>query len=137
MGWNLERFKRAQCDSYEQALREIRSGRKRSHWMWYIFPQLRGLGFSSTAEYYGISTLDEAKAYLEDPVLGPRLAEISQVLLELDDKNADRIFGYPDNLKLRSCMTLFAAAAGRDSVFQKVLDAYFNGVGDSRTTEML
>ncbi len=137
MGWNLERFKRAQCDSYEQALREIRSGRKRSHWMWYIFPQLRGLGFSSTAEYYGISTLDEAKAYLEDPVLGPRLAEISQVLLELDDKNADRIFGYPDNLKLRSCMTLFAAAAGRDSVFQKVLDAYFNGVGDPRTTEML
>ena len=137
MGWNLERFKRAQFDSYEQALREIRSGRKRSHWMWYIFPQLRGLGFSSTAEYYGISTLDEAKAYLEDPVLGPRLAEISQVLLELDDKNADRIFGYPDNLKLRSCMTLFAAAAGRDSVFQKVLDAYFNGVGDPRTTEML
>ncbi len=137
MGWNLERFKRAQCDSYEQALREIRSSRKRSHWMWYIFPQLRGLGFSSTAEYYGISTLDEAKAYLEDPVLGPRLAEISQVLLELDDKNADRIFGYPDNLKLRSCMTLFAAAAGRDSVFQKVLDAYFNGVGDPRTTEML
>ena len=137
MGWNLERFKRAQCDSYEQALREIRSGRKRSHWMWYIFPQLRGLGFSSTAEYYGISTLDEAEAYLEDPVLGPRLAEISQVLLELDDKNADRIFGYPDNLKLRSCMTLFAAAAGRASVFQKVLDAYFNGVGDPRTTEML
>ena len=86
MAWDLERFKRAQDQTYEQALQEIRNGRKRSHWMWYIFPQMRGLGFSSTAEYYGISSLEEARAYLEDPVLGSRLTEISQALLELEDK---------------------------------------------------
>ena len=137
MAWNMERFKRAQEQSYEQALQEIRSGKKRSHWMWYIFPQMRGLGFSSTAEYYGISSLEEACAYLEDPVLGPRLTEISQALLELEDKNADRVFGYPDNLKLRSSMTLFAAAAGEDSVFQQVLDAYFDGNADQHTIAML
>ena len=133
----LERFYRAQEQSYAQALREVRNGRKQSHWMWYIFPQLRGLGLSSTAAYYGIRGAEEARAYLADPLLGPRLAEISEALLELEEKDAERIFGFPDVLKLRSCMTLFAAVSAEGSVFHRVLDAYYHGEKDERTLQML
>ena len=134
---NLERFKKAQAFDYETALREVRNGMKISHWMWYIFPQLKGLGRSSTAEYYGIDGRAEAEAYLADPVLGPRLIEISEALMGLENKNADRIFGFPDNLKLRSCMTLFAEVSGEDSVFQSVLEAYFHGEKDPLTLNLL
>ena len=135
MNDNLERFKNAQASSYDNALREVRHGRKTSHWMWYIFPQVRGLGRSSTADFYGISGKEEARAYLADPVLGARLHEISEALLELEDKDAGKIFGFPDELKLRSSMTLFAEVSGPDSVFQQVLDAYYHGKKDERTSE--
>ena len=135
--YNLERFKDAQKNSYETALQEIQSGRKRSHWMWYIFPQLKGLGHSSTAQYYGISGMDEAKAYLADPLLGKRLREISEALLTVKHKTAAEIFGYPDVLKLCSCMTLFAEADGEDSVFQKVLETYYQGEKDRVTLDIL
>ena len=134
---DLERFVSAQKYDYETALKEIQSGRKRSHWMWYIFPQLRGLGRSDTAYYYGISGAEEAKAYLEHPVLGPRLVEISEALLDLEDRDAARIFGFPDDLKLRSCMTLFSAVSEEGSVFQQVLDAYYRGERDERTMQLL
>ena len=111
MNYDLDRFVKAQAYDYDAALREIRSGRKRSHWMWYIFPQLQGLGFSSTAQYYGIRDLEEAKAYIAHPVLGPRLKEISEALLGLDTRDPSAVMGYPDDLKLRSCMTLFELAA--------------------------
>ncbi len=137
MDYNLERFKKAQEYDYDNALCEIRSGRKRSHWMWYIFPQLRGLGHSSMADYYAISCLDEARAYLADPVLGPRLVEISEVLMSLEDKDATKIFGFPDVLKLRSCMTLFAAVSEKSSVFQSVLDAYYHGEKDEQTLQII
>ena len=135
---NLERFIRAQQDDYDIALREVRNGKKRSHWMWYVFPQMRGLGRSGTADYYGIDGLDEAKAYLDNPVLGPRLVEISMALMDLETKDATRIFGYPDVLKLRSCMTLFAVACKEEnSVFRQVLDAYFHGEPDEQTLNLL
>lgn len=137
MDYQLERFKRAQSDDYQTALQEIRNGRKESHWMWYIFPQASGLGRSEMAEYYGIRSLDEAKAYLADPELGARLVEISEELLKLEDRNARKIFGFPDYLKLRSCMTLFAAVSEDDSVFHRVLDAYYHGEKDERTIELI
>ncbi len=133
MDYHLERFKSAQEYDYSNALREIRNGRKTSHWMWYIFPQLRGLGKSRLADYYGISGIEEARAYLADPVLGRRLVEISEALMALENKNAAVIFGTPDDLKLRSCMTLFAAAGGENTVFRKVLEAYFQGGKDEQT----
>ena len=135
--YDLERFKRAQTQDYAVALREIRSGRKRSHWMWYIFPQLRGLGHSGMADYYGIDGREEAVAYLADDVLGQRLIESSEALLALEDKDAERVFGFPDVLKLRSCMTLFAAVSEEGSVFQKVLDAYYHGERDELTLARL
>ena len=110
MASDLSRFLKAQEGDYERALGEIRSGRKRSHWMWYIFPQIQGLGFSSTAQYYAIRDLQEAKDYLAHPVLGTRLKEISSALLDLEGLSASEIFGYPDDLKLRSSMTLFRMA---------------------------
>ena len=138
----LERFVKAQQYDYDTALREIRSGRKRSHWMWYIFPQLQGLGYSSTSQYYGIRDLEEAKDYLEHPVLGPRLVEISEALLTLDTDDAGSVMGYPDNLKLHSCMTLFKLAAfdleaPALHVFSRILEKYFAGHTDRRTREML
>ena len=137
MDYNLERFKSAQAYDYFNALGEIRNGRKTSHWMWYIFPQLQGLGCSRMADYYGISCIEEARAYLADPVLGPRLVEISEALMELEDKDAAKIFGFPDVLKLRSCMTLFAEVSEENSVFQRVLDAYYHGEKDEGTIELL
>ena len=137
MSSDLSRFLKAQDYDYDNALREIRSGRKRSHWMWYIFPQVQGLGFSSTAQYYAIRNLEEAKDYLAHPILGARLREISAALLELDGLSAHEIFGYPDDLKLRSCMTLFRLADLDDSLFQEVLDKYYDGEPDSRTVDIV
>ena len=133
----LERFLPAHRRDYPDALREIRGGRKRSHWMWYIFPQLRGLGYSSTADYYGIRDGAEARAFLADPYLGASLREISQALLELPGDDAYAVFGYPDHLKLCSCMTLFAAVSEPGSVFRRVLEKYFQGQPDRRTLELL
>ena len=126
MASDLSRFLKAQEYDYAQALREIRAGRKRSHWMWYIFPQIQGLGFSSTAQYYAIRDLNEAKDYLAHPVLGARLKEISEALLELDGLSAHEIFGYPDDLKLRSCMTLFRMADLNCEIFEQVLEKYYD-----------
>lgn len=136
MSYDLNRFITAQERSYDAALSEIRSGRKRTHWMWYIFPQIEGLGRSSTAQYYAISDLQEAKEYYAHPVLGPRLVEISEALLSLDGDNATTVMGYPDDLKLKSSMTLFAIASG-NSVFTKVLDKYFDGRQDRWTVKIL
>ena len=136
MASDLSRFLKAQEHDYAQALREVRAGRKRSHWMWYIFPQIQGLGFSSTAQYYAIRDLNEAKDYLAHPVLGARLKEISEALLELDGLSAHEIFGYPDDLKLRSCMTLFRMADLNCEVFEQVLEKYYDGEPDRRTVEL-
>ena len=136
MASDLSRFLKAQEYDYAQALREIRAGRKRSHWMWYIFPQIQGLGFSSTAQYYAIRDLNEAKDYLAHPVLGARLKEISEALLELDGLSAHEIFGYPDDLKLRSSMTLFRMADLNCEIFEQVLEKYYDGEPDRRTVEL-
>ena len=137
MDYDLDRFIKAQAYDYDAALREIRSGHKRSHWMWYIFPQLEGLGFSSAAQYYGIRGLEEAKAYMAHPVLGPRLVEISEALLGLDTCDPGAVMGYPDDLKLRSCMTLFELAAPEQPVFGRVLEKYYAGRRDGRTLELI
>ena len=134
---SLERFYAAQKDSYGPALQEIKNGRKRSQWMWYIFPQIAGLGMSSTAQYDAITDLQEAKKYMADNVLGGRLLEISGALLDLETDDAHEVFGYPDDMKLRSSMTLFSAAAPEQEVFQKVLDKYFGGKQDERTLQLL
>jgi uncharacterized protein (DUF1810 family) len=134
---NLDRFLKAQEEDYETALSEIRSGHKRSHWIWYIFPQLKGLGFSSTSEYYGINGLSEAKSYMEDKILRTRLIEISEALLTLESSDAENVMGYPDNLKLMSSMTLFAEAAPEEKVFQRVLDKFFGGKKDQRTLKLI
>lgn len=136
MASDLSRFLKAQEHDYERALGEIRAGRKRSHWMWYIFPQIQGLGFSSTAQYYAICDLQEAKDYLAHPVLGARLKEISSALLDLEGLSASEIFGYPDDLKLRSCMTLFRMADLNEPIFLEVLEKYYDGKPDSRTVEL-
>lgn len=135
--YDLERFLKAQARNYDAALREIRDGCKRSHWMWYVFPQIQGLGYSSTAQFYAIRDLDEAKAYLQHPVLRERLLEISNALLALDSNNASEVFGWPDDMKLRSSMTLFAEAEPECAVFQKVLEQYFHGQKDERTLSIL
>ena len=133
---DLNRFISAQERSYDAALREIKAGHKRTHWMWYIFPQIAGLGFSSTAQFYAISSMQEAKDYYAHPVLGKRLVEISEALLALGTSDAGAVMGYPDDLKLRSSMTLFLAASG-DAVFQRVLDKFYSGKPDSKTLSIL
>jgi len=135
--FNLNRFVEAQEDTYQRALGEIKRGRKQSHWMWFIFPQIEGLGHSSTARFYAIKNGDEAKAYLNHSVLGARLTECSQVLLRIKGQSASEIFGYPDDLKLRSCMTLFASVSEPESVFSRVLRQYFEGQPDQRTIDLL
>src|ERR1700744_1022042 len=135
--YKLERFIEAQNGTYEKELAEIRGGRKRSHWMWYIFPQLAGLGFSETSRYYAITGPGEASAYLHHPILGPRLVEICRALLELDINNAGEIFGSPDDMKLRSSMTLFTEVEGADKVFSLVLEKFFGGVKDNKTLLLL
>lgn len=134
---DVNRFLDAQQKDYATALAEIKSGRKRSHWMWYIFPQIQGLGFSQTSKFFAIKNRGEAIAYLKHPVLGERLIEISKELLKLPASNANAIFGSPDDLKLRSCMTLFAALPGAHPVFEAVLMKFFEGVGDEHTLELL
>jgi uncharacterized protein (DUF1810 family) len=133
---DLERFVTAQEGVHGAALAELRAGRKRTHWMWFVFPQIAGLGSSPTARQYAISSLDEARAYLAHPVLGPRLREAAEALLGVEGRTASAILGYPDDLKLRSSMTLFARAAGGPSVFQQVLDRYYDGP-DPRTLALL
>lgn len=134
---DLERFLIAQQTYYRIALQEIKSGQKRSHWMWFIFPQIAGLGYSETARYYAIKDMGEAKAYMEDYTLSSNLIEISQALLDVDSDDATAVMGWPDNLKLKSSMTLFALAKSECEVFQKVLDKFFHGKRDQKTIEIL
>ena len=135
---NLQRFVGAQEGVYETAVQELRAGRKKSHWMWFVFPQLKGLGKSSTAEHYGIADLAEAKAYLDHPVLGARLREITAILLHLPVTDARAVFGTPDDLKLRSCLTLFAQVNPTEhTVFHETLELWFNGTPDVNTLELL
>ena len=133
---DLDRFVRAQESVFDRAVAELRAGRKRSHWMWYVFPQLDGLGSSSTARAYAISGLAEAAAYLAHPILGPRLSEAASAILSVDGRSATDILGFPDDLKLRSSMTLFAAAADDPSLFEQVLERFYDGP-DERTLELL
>ena len=133
----LQRFKDAQERDYELALNEIKNGRKRSHWMWYIFPQIAGLGTTETSRHYAIKDIAEATDYLMDKELGVRLTNICKALLELESNDANKIFGSPDDLKLRSSMTLFDAVPATFPVFAQVLDKFFQGVRDSRTLEIL
>lgn len=135
--FDLARFTTAQEAVYDRALAEIRSGDKRSHWMWFIFPQIDGLGFSSTAKHYAIKSPEEARRYLDHPVLGPRLLECAEAVLAVEGRSASEIFGSPDDLKLKSCMTLFESVARQDSVFSRVLDKYYQGKRDTRTQEIL
>lgn len=133
----LTRFLEAQNQMYLKALAEIRNGLKESHWMWFVFPQVKGLGFSETAKFYGITDLEEAKAYLEHPVLGKHLIEISEAVLKIEGKTATEIFGTPDDMKLRSSMTLFSKVENANPVFEKVLDKYFLGSPNDYTEELL
>jgi uncharacterized protein (DUF1810 family) len=135
--YQLARFVSAQEESYPDALAEVRAGRKTTHWMWYVFPQLAALGFSSTAKFYGIGSRAEAEAYLAHPVLGSRLVEISEAATAVGGRSAHDIFGSPDDLKLRSCATLFAAVSPPGSVFHRLLDRFFDGRPDARTLELL
>ena len=134
--YNLNRFIEAQNRDYDIALAEIRAGKKASHWMWYIFPQLKGLGRSSTSEYYGLSGIKEAQAYLSDPILKARLIEITDAVIAYKDKSAEEIFGGIDAKKLRSCMTLFSIAAPDIPVFDAVLEQFFHGVPDRNTLRL-
>ncbi len=133
---DLHRFLAAQESDYPTALAEIRRGRKQSHWMWYIFPQIQGLGFSETAKFYAIKDAREAEAFLRHPVLGPRLVAICQALLQLETNDAHRVFGSPDDLKLKSSMTLFGAV-GTDPVFRQVLTKFYQGTPDEKTLRLL
>jgi len=133
----LARFLDAQQADYQTALSEIKNGRKRSHWMWYIFPQIHGLGFSETSKFYAIKDATEAEEYLAHPVLGSRLVEISSELLKQQGNDAYRIFGSPDDMKLKSSMTLFAALRATTPVFQQVLDKFYGGAKDSKTLQLL
>ncbi|MBR5288059.1 MAG: DUF1810 domain-containing protein [Clostridia bacterium] len=135
-GYDLNRFAAAQAHSYARALGEIRAGQKRSHWMWYIFPQLRGLGRSYEANYYGIDSLGEAQAYLAHPLLGPRLCQITCELNRLPGSNPTAVMGRPDDMKLRSCMTLFEAAGGGNA-FSDELEKYYGGRRDRATLERI
>ncbi|NCD72552.1 DUF1810 domain-containing protein [Mucilaginibacter agri] len=134
---NLQRFLDAQSNDYAAALREIQSGRKRGHWMWYIFPQIAGLGYSEMARYYAIKDYREAIDYLAHPLLSRRLIEISQAVLVNPAKTATQILGSPDDIKLRSCMTLFAILPGANPVFEAVLKKYFDSQKDAATIQLL
>lgn len=135
--YRLKRFLNAQEGVYERALAELRTGGKRTHWMWYIFPQIDGLGMSETAKRYSIKSIDEARSYLDHPVLGPRLLQCAQAVLAVEGRTVSEIFGYPDDMKLRSCMTLFASVAEPHSVFVRVLEKYFKGERDGATLAIL
>jgi uncharacterized protein (DUF1810 family) len=134
--YNLQRFVDAQEAVYSKVCAELRAGCKRSHWMWFIFPQIRGLGHSSTAAFYAIASLDEAKAYLNHPILGPRLLECCRLVNQVEGRRIEDIFGYPDYLKFRSSITLFGQALS-ESVFTAALEKYFHGVPDTATLDRL
>jgi uncharacterized protein (DUF1810 family) len=135
--FDLIRFVKAQDGVYERALAELRRGSKESHWMWFIFPQFEGLGHSSTSKHYAIKSVPEARAYLQHPLLGQRLRECCEALLKLKGTSAAEVFGYPDDLKLKSSVTLFAGVSDSDSVFARVLEQYFGGQPDPRTLELV
>src|SRR5262249_7688073 len=135
--YDLDRFLRAQEGDFERALGEIRSGRKRSHWMWYVFPQFAGLGFSPTSQHYSIKSVEEARAYLNHPVLGVRLRECTEAALGIAGRSATDVFGSPDDSKLRSCATLFASVSPPGSVFEQLLDKYYGGLRDEKTIRLL
>jgi len=137
MAHDLDRFVAAQDRVFEQVRRELRDGRKRSHWMWFVFPQLSGLGHSAMAQRYAIGSLGEATAYLEHPVLGPRLIECAELVNEVAGRSIGDIFGSPDDLKFHSCMTLFASVADAPAVFDEALAKYFGGAPDRQTTRLL
>lgn len=135
--YDLNRFIQAQKNDYERALAEVKSGRKRSHWMWYIFPQFDGLGFSQTSKRYAIKSVAEAKAYLSHPILGPRLIQCVEAVLQVEGRSADEIFGSPDDMKLKSCATLFAHVSPAGSVFEQLLNQFFQGDRDTKTLCLL
>jgi len=134
---NLNRFTKAQEGIYETALFELRNGWKQSHWMWFIFPQIDGLGKSDTTRYYAIKNKEEAQLYLNHPLLGARLLECSKAVLEIEGRTVSDIFGYPDDMKFKSSMTLFAAVASPASVFEQALDIFFSGAKDGKTLELM
>jgi uncharacterized protein (DUF1810 family) len=135
--YGLSRFIEAQDADYAQALAEIRAGRKRSHWMWYVFPQFRGLGSSPTSLHYAIKSREEAEAYLSHPILGRRLVECAEAVLQIRDRSALELFSSPDDMKLRSSATLFASVSPEGSVFHRLIDQYFDGRRDDRTIELI
>jgi len=134
---DLSRFTIAQELIYDNVLAELRNGRKRTHWMWFIFPQIDGLGHSETAKHYAIKSIEEARQYLNHPVLGKRLLECAEAVFAIEGRSISEIFAYPDNLKLKSSMTLFAYVTAPDSMFDRVLDKYFNGERDALTLQLL
>jgi uncharacterized protein (DUF1810 family) len=135
--YNLNRFVEAQLTDYQAALAELRGGEKRTHWMWYVFPQIAGLGLSSMSARYAIQNADEARAYLAHPTLGRRLIECAEAVLAVENRTASQIMGSPDDMKLRSCATLFDFISEEGSVFQRILDKYYAGGRDHRTLELL
>ncbi|ACC73090.1 DUF1810 domain-containing protein [Paraburkholderia phymatum] len=135
--FDLRRFVDAQAPVFEAALAELRAGRKQSHWMWYVFPQFRGLGESQMAQKFAIQSLDEAVSYLQHPLLGPRLKEVTRAVNEIQGRSIETIFGYPDYLKFRSSMTLFSKAAPDEPLFAQALAKYFGGAADERTLALL
>ena len=135
--FDLSRFVEAQAHVYDQALAEIRAGRKQSHWMWYVFPQFQGLGVSPTSHHFAIRSAAEASAYLAHPTLGPRLLDCAESVLRIQGRSALEIFGSPDDMKLRSCATLFASVSASGSVFHRLIDEYFEGERDDRTIQLL
>ena len=135
--YHLQRFLDAQAHTYETVLSELRAGRKSGHWVWFIFPQIAGLGRSEMAQQFSIASLDEAKAYLQHPTLGPRLRACTQLVLDVNGRRAEDILPYPDNLKFRSCMTLFLTAAADNTLFNDALLKYFDGKPDTLTLDLL
>jgi uncharacterized protein (DUF1810 family) len=137
MNSDLTRFIEAQKKDYSKAFSEIQTGKKLTHWMWYIFPQISGLGFSETAKYYGIKNSEEAIDYFNEEYLGTNLIGITKLLIDLNANNANKIFGYPDDLKLRSSMTLFYLVSNKNEIFKSIIDKYFNGVFCEKTIQLL
>lgn len=135
--FDLSRFVQAQQQTYDQALSELQRGRKQSHWMWYVFPQLDGLGFSPITKRFSIKSEDEARAYLKHPTLGPRLLECAEAILSIEGKSAREILGSPDDLKLKSCATLFAHVSPPGSVFERILEKFYSGERDAATLRLL
>ena len=134
---DVSRFVSAHKKSYLQAYLELKTGKKMGHWMWYIFPQIQGLGFSETAEYYAVKNIEEAKTYMHHPILQTHMIELCSILLELNTNDAHKVFGSPDDLKLHSSMTLFAIACPEYDIFQKVIDKYYDGDKDDNTIVIL